>query len=152
MPTWLGVLVAFLWSPFKYLFGVASIFLTEGISPIVGFLITLSGSMLGVFIYVYAGEWVIEKLAAKNKNKKVFSKSTRRLVKIKRSGGLVGIAILTPVLLSIPIGCFLAVTMEHHRFRIIRMMFYSIVSWGILVFGLKAFFGFDITQILGTKV
>jgi uncharacterized membrane protein YbhN (UPF0104 family) len=145
MPTWLGAVIAFLWSPFKYMFGVATVFLTEGLPPWAGFLITLGGSMLGVIIYVYAGEWLLERWLARRPNHKVFSKGTRRLVRIKNNGGLWGIALLTPVLLSIPVGCLLAIAMEHHRMRIVRIMFFSLLIWGGLIFGLKELFDIDIT-------
>ncbi len=145
MPTWLGAFIAFLWSPFKFMFGVATVFLTEGLPPLAGFLITLGGSMLGVFVYVYAGEWLLERWLARRPHHKVFSKGTRRMVRIKRSGGLWGIALLTPILLSIPVGCLLAIAMEHHRMRIVRVMFVSLLIWGGLIFGLKALFDIDIT-------
>jgi hypothetical protein len=48
-------------------------------------------------------------------------------------------------LLSIPVGCLLAITMEHHRMRIVRIMFVSLLIWGGLIFGLKALFDIDIT-------
>ena len=67
------------------------------------------------------------------------------MVRIKRNGGLWGIALLTPILLSIPVGCLLAITMEHHRMRIVRIMFVSLLIWGGLIFSLKALFDIDIT-------
>jgi hypothetical protein len=145
MPAWLGALIAFLWSLFKYMFGVATIFLTQDLSPLLGFLITLAGSMTGVFIYVYAGEWLLERWLAGRKKKKTFSRTSRRIVRVKTSGGLIGIAILTPVLLTIPVGCLVAIAMEHHRMRIVRVMFFSLLGWGTLIFGLKAIFDIDIT-------
>jgi hypothetical protein len=149
MPVWIGALIAFLWSPFKFMFGVASVFLTPGLNPWLGLVITCSGAMLGVFVYVYGGEWLLEQWLARRKNRRIFTKASRRLVRIRTSGGLWGIAFLTPVLLSIPVGCILALTMEHHKFRIVRAMLVAILSWGVLVFGLKSFLNIDITGILG---
>jgi len=148
MPTWFGALAAYFWSLFKFMFGVATVFLTDDLSPLLGFLITLAGSMTGVFIYVYAGEWLLERWLARRKKKKTFSRTSRRIVRIKTSGGLVGVAILTPVLLSIPVGCLVAIAMEHHRMRIVRVMFFSLLGWGTLIFGLKAIFDIDIIQYL----
>lgn len=149
MTIWIGVLIAFLWSPFKFMFGVATAFLTPGLNPWLGLAITSGGAMLGVLVYVYAGEWLLEKWLSRKKQRQIFSKTSRRLVRIRKSGGLWGVALLTPVLLSIPVGCILAITMEHHRMRIVRMMLVSILAWGILIFGLKAFLNFDITPYFG---
>ena len=41
--------------------------------------------------------------------KKIFTRRTRRIVRIKQKYGLVGIALITPFLLSIPVGVFLVV-------------------------------------------
>lgn len=149
MSVWIGALIAFLWSPFKFMFGVATAFLTPGLNPWLGLAITAGGAMLGVFIYVYAGEWLLEKWLARKKQHRVFTRASRRLVRLRKSGGLWGVALLTPVLLSIPVGCILAITMEHHRMRIVRMMLVSILAWGILIFGLKAFLNIDITHFFG---
>ena len=149
MPVWFGALIAFLWSPFKFMFGVASAFLTQGLHPLLGFALTCGGAMLGVLVYVYAGEWLLERWLARRRKRRVFSKGSRRLVRIRKSGGLWGVALLTPVLLSIPVGCILAITMEHHRMRIVRMMFVSIAAWGVLIFGLKLLLDIDITRYFG---
>jgi hypothetical protein len=149
MPVWIGALIAFLWSPFKFMFGVASVFLTQGLNTWFGFAITCGGAMLGVLVYVYAGEWLLEKWLARKKQRRVFSKASRRLVRIRTSGGLWGVVLLTPVLLSIPVGCILAITMEHRRMKIVRMMLVSILAWGLLIFGLKGFLNIDITRYFG---
>ena len=41
--------------------------------------------------------------------KKIFTRRNRRIVLIKQKYGLVGIALITPFLLSIPVGVFLVV-------------------------------------------
>lgn len=43
------------------------------------------------------------------RKKKIFTKRNRRIVRIKQKYGLIGIALTTPLFLSIPIGVFLAV-------------------------------------------
>ena len=76
---------------------------------------TNAGGILGVLIFAFFSDILIrtcnqywpEKLKFSRKSKKVFKKSNRRLVTIKMKYGLPGIVILTPVLLSIPVGTFL---------------------------------------------
>ena len=44
-----------------------------------------------------------------NRKKRIFTKRNRKIIRIKQRWGLVGIAMSTPVLFSIPIGVFLVV-------------------------------------------
>lgn len=74
----------------------------------------------------------IEKNTSANP-KKVFTPRNRRLVKIWRKYGLVGIAFLTPVLISIPIGTIIANNMIHNKKKIFLYMFISIVFWSIFL-------------------
>lgn len=80
------------------------------------------GGIIGIYFFAYLSEginkWLskvfiskkkAKRIKEKNLNKKVFSKRNRRIVKIKQRYGLIGIAISTPILLSIPIGVFLVV-------------------------------------------
>ena len=76
---------------------------------------TNTGGILGVFIFTFFSGVLLkafdkywpERLKFSRKPKKVFRKGNRRLVTLKNKYGLPGIAILTPVLLSIPVGAFL---------------------------------------------
>jgi hypothetical protein len=75
------------------------------------------GGALGVLIFTFFSDILIksydaywlEKLKFRRKTRRVFNKSNRRLVTIRTKYGLPGIVILTPVLLSIPLGAFLVV-------------------------------------------
>src|SRR5690606_6604954 len=76
---------------------------------------TNTGGILGVLIFTFfsksilhLGEkWKSSRHKIKQQKRKIFTKRNRRLVKIKSTYGLPGIVILTPVLLSIPVGVFL---------------------------------------------
>lgn len=65
------------------------------------------------------------------KKKAIFTRRNRRIVKIKRSYGMWGIVIATPVLLSIPVGAFLARHYYSKNRKIIFYMMGSIVGWGV---------------------
>jgi uncharacterized membrane protein len=78
-------------------------------------LYTNIGGFIGVVVFTMFSKGLIKlydafwpaKLTCKRKSKKVFTKRNRRLVMLKNKYGLAGIVILTPVLLSIPLGVFL---------------------------------------------
>jgi hypothetical protein len=72
--------------------------------------------------------------------KKVFTKRNRRLVTIFRKYGLFGIAFLTPVILSIPIGTIVANSFEPNKRKIFLFMFISILFWSILMVSLFEIF------------
>ena len=65
--------------------------------------------------------------------KKVYSKRTQRVMKFWKRYGLAGIAFLTPVLISIPIGTIILNNMIHDRKKIFLYMFVSILFWSLLL-------------------
>jgi hypothetical protein len=65
--------------------------------------------------------------------KKIFSKRSRRMVKIWKRYGLVGLAALTPVIFSIPIGTFFMTRLEKNKNRIFFFMFISITCWSLFI-------------------
>jgi hypothetical protein len=64
-------------------------------------------------------------------NKKIFTPQNRRLVNIWRRYGLFGIAFLTPVLISIPIGTIVASRLIPNKKKIFLYMFVSITFWSV---------------------
>ncbi len=68
--------------------------------------------------------------------KKVFTPRNRRIVKLWKRFGLIGIAALTPVLFSIPIGTFIITRLEHNEKKILLYMFISITVWSLLLTGI----------------
>ncbi len=67
------------------------------------------------------------------RKKKIFSKRNRRFITIWRKYGLYGIAFLTPVIISIPIGTLIANSLVNNRKKIILYMFVSLVFWSVLM-------------------
>jgi len=65
--------------------------------------------------------------------RRVFTKRNRRIVRIWKSFGLAGIALITPVILSIPIGTVVANSLVNNKRRIFAYMFLSIVFWSLLM-------------------
>lgn len=67
------------------------------------------------------------------KPQKIFTTRNRRIVKFWRSYGLMGIAIITPIILSIPVGTFIAVKLNSNKKKIFLYMFCSIVLWSVIL-------------------
>lgn len=78
---------------------------------------TNTGGVIGTLTFVYFSDIIItlwnkywpERLKLHRKSKKIFTKRNRIIVKIKTKYGLFGIIMLSPVILSIPVGSFLIV-------------------------------------------
>ena len=65
--------------------------------------------------------------------KRVFTTRNRRIIKIWQSYGLVGLAALTPIIFSIPIGTFIMARFESNNKKILWYMLISITCWSLLL-------------------
>jgi hypothetical protein len=64
--------------------------------------------------------------------KKIFTKRNRRIVRIKQQYGLIGIAVATPFLLSIPVGVFLVVRYYRSSSSKFLYLITSNVVWSVI--------------------
>jgi hypothetical protein len=105
---------------FLYKFGTYKIIL----------LCSLGGS-LGALSFLEISDRA-NRLLNKNLNKKpkrVFTKANRLLVKIKKYGGMWGIAFITPLFLSFPVGCFILIRYFSNKLKIQFALIVSVVFW-----------------------
>lgn len=105
----------------------------------------VSGSV-GNVLFIYAGGFInrmIDKVVLyfrKNKSpkpKKIFTKKNRRFVRIKNSYGLFGLALITPTIISIPVGNFLATRFFHNKGKILLYMCASVLAWTLVISTVK---------------
>ena len=107
--------------------------------------ITISGGLTGVIFFTFLTEGVIksykriknlkQKLEVREVDrKKKFTFTNKLIVKTKRRLGLTGLAVLTPSLLSIPLGIFLAIRYYKDKQRVIKYMSISIVAWAVVLY------------------
>ena len=99
-------------------------------------LTSCAGAIFSAIIFTYLSDGIIiwwnklkDKWITKKTTKKHFTKSNRRIVKIKNRFGLTGIAVLTPILLSIPLGAFLAERFFKDKKKVIIYISISCVFW-----------------------
>jgi uncharacterized membrane protein len=139
------IVSVFLLSSVKFVFGGVPLALGLGFSFFKAVTVTSLGGFIGIVFFVFLSEKLIEnvkKIKEKKQiaSKKIFTKKNKMIVKVKHRFGLVGIALLTPFLISIPLGCYLAVRYFKNKQRIIAYMFASILFWSIAVSSFKFFF------------
>ena len=74
------------------------------------------------------------------KSRKLFTKRSRLIARLRATYGLWGIIFATPVLLTIPFGAFLASKYYSHRKHIVLYMILSIVGWAAVLSGVVHLF------------
>jgi hypothetical protein len=84
--------------------------------------------------------------------RKIFSPRSRRIVKIWSEWGIIGIAFVTPVLLSIPIGTIITCRLVHNKRKIFIYMFFSILFWSILITSIFELYHVVTLQDLGKQI
>lgn len=103
-------------------------------------LYTNIGGFIGIIVSLFFSKGLIllwnkifpGKTSSRVKQKKKFTKSNRRLVQIKTKYGMPGIAILTPVLLSIPLGTFLTAKYYGQRKTNYMLLVISQLGWSFV--------------------
>jgi hypothetical protein len=136
-------------APTSYLFGY---------SYIETMLNTTIGGWIGVLFFYYTGRYIFSRFPswkrkvrsvyhhvtgvplhrriALNKSSethKVFTRSNRLIVMIRSRFGFPGLIILTPVLLSIPVGTFLIVRYYSSRRGLLGWLSLSVLAWSVLI-------------------
>lgn len=93
--------------------------------------LTILGMMTSVYVFTYFGDWIrikSQKLFS-SKDKKKFSKSSRRNVTVWLKYGVPGIAFLTPILLTPIGGTVLANAFGGKKEDILKYMWISCILW-----------------------
>ena len=110
------------------------------------FLVSSGGGIFGVIFFTYLSASILKwyhKLRVKRgriHRSKIFTRSNRRIIMIKQRFGLLGIAIITPPILSPPLGCFLAERFFKNKRKIILYLSISTMVWSVAIYFLMYMF------------
>jgi hypothetical protein len=144
----LKVATVYFSSMLKFIFGPLGGY-AAGFSLLVTILVTVAGMMTVVLLFTFFGNWIREKFITrffKKRNK--FSQRNRRFVTIWKKYGLIGVAALTPIILTPIGGTLLAVSSGSPKEKIIFYMFISASVWSILFSGALYLFGNEVLKYL----
>lgn len=138
------------WAGTKYLIALGLIFYYDynfGESMI----LAVTGGMMGVIFFGYtrdALKMLWYKYIGKSKSNKQFRVNwrTRLIVRIRQRFGLAGIAFLTPIVLTVPVGTMIALSMYRSKPKVFAYMLVSFTFWSLLLIGAYQLTGFDIAQ------
>jgi len=142
MEKFLSSLLVFLSSIVKFSMGtLAAIAADLGLG---GSFSNLLGGIIGVVVFTYVGSHIQEYLVIKFPRRfgRKFTSSNRFLVRIKQRFGLGGIVVITPIILSIPVGVMFALALTHDKKKIMISMIVSCLFWATLLF--LPYYVFDI--------
>lgn len=109
-----------------------------------GSLANVIGGIIGIVLFTYLGgvmqDWMVKKFPKTFGRK--FTRTNRMLVHVKQKFGLGGIAVLTPIVLSIPVGVMFALSLTHDKRKILLSMIGAMLFWATALF--LPYFLFDI--------
>lgn len=154
MSGFLKILIVFLVSSIKFLFAPALSF-GLGLNFIQTWLSTTAGGIVGVVIFFFLSKWILQLYSRyffyyfhllkvkiytslnisvpKLIPARRFTKRNRMIIKIVNKFGMFGIVFLTPVLLSIPLGTFIATRYySSNRFLLVYLST-SVLFWSLFM-------------------
>lgn len=141
MSEFLKIVPILLLSSVKFL-PCPSLAILSGFSLIESILITTSGGLTGAIVFFRSAEYLMERtrrrrilqvMSGKRKPAKVFTRYNRVLVNVKKRFGISGIAVLTPVALSIPVGSLIMAKFFKHHAMALPSILISVLVWSVLL-------------------
>ena len=140
----LKAIPVYLSSMLKFIFGPIGGY-AAGLHLITTILATVAGMMTVVLSFTYAGNWLRENVINRFFGKrKRFSESNRKFVRIWKKYGLIGVAALTPIILTPIGGSILAVSSGSPKEKIVLFMFISGSVWSVIFSVTIYFFGNEV--------
>lgn len=134
-------------STVKFVLGGVPLALAMGFPFFKTVVTTCVGGFIGVLIFVNVSEYGLHQWHERKKNKKnipsgkkKFTRTNKIIIKAKSRFGLIGIAFLTPFLLSIPVGSFVAMRYFKNKNKVIIYLFASVVLWSVSLASLRLLF------------
>ncbi|MCA6365359.1 MAG: hypothetical protein IM638_20170 [Bacteroidetes bacterium] len=114
------------------------------------FFYTTSGGIIGILAFTFVGDWLtavwrklviwVKALILRRNYKawlrlkpKRFTRSTRFIVRIRGKFGMIGLAIITPCIISIPIGTFVINRFYSKKWKIILVLLSSLLLWSLIL-------------------
>ena len=115
-----------------------------------GSLANIIGGIIGIVLFTYMGSYMQDYLVKTFPKRfgRRFTSSNRFLVRIKQRFGLGGIAALTPIVLSIPVGVLFALALTHDKKKIMISMLMSMFFWATVLFLPYFLFNINLANII----
>lgn len=132
MATALKYFTVYFLSGLKFVFG-PTFGVANDLPASVVILLTSLGMMTTIYLFTFFGDELRRFISRFRKNKKIFSKRSRRFVKIWRKFGLKGLCLLTPLILTPPGGGLLVNLVSSKKKVILKWMWISALLWSTVI-------------------
>jgi membrane protein YqaA with SNARE-associated domain len=145
MNSWLQLVGLVLLSSTKFLFAPSTV-AASGYTYLETLIITTLGGWFGVLVFYYFGRVLVDLILRKYINKdskKVkakFTFSNKLIVKTKSKYGIIGLAFISPVTISIPVGSILAARYYSREKMTVPYLLLSIVFWSFTLSTISIYF------------
>lgn len=94
---------------------------------------TALGMMTTIYLFTFFGDQIRRFIKRFRKDQRVFTKKSRRFVRLWRKFGLKGMCLLTPLVLTPPGGGLLVNILGSKRKLILKWMWISAILWSTIV-------------------
>jgi hypothetical protein len=118
------------------------------------FIVCMAGGILGNIVFTYMSAAILKAIhnyrvmKGKVHRKKIFNRVNRTIIKVKRKFGLTGIAFVTPMFMSTPLGAFIAEKFFKDKKKIILYFTISDLFWFFVLYTLFTLFNEQINDWL----
>lgn len=116
---------------------------------ITGLVMNIASGFCGVSFFFFLSDYFMDRAHKKRvrkikdgnaRPKRKFTRFNKFLVKTKLGIGMLGIAMITPTLISIPIGSLVMAKFFNHNKWAYPSLLLSVVLWALLIGGIASFF------------
>lgn len=137
MEQWYEFLSVFLLSTVKFL-GAPFLAKGLGLTYLQCILVCSLGGITGVLVFFNLGARIVSFFPnffkPIKKDRKIFTRKNKMYVNLIRNYGIFGLALITPVFISIPVGSFLAARFFSNQKKMVNiLMSMSVVLWSVSI-------------------
>jgi membrane protein YqaA with SNARE-associated domain len=105
-------------------------------------LVACAGGIAGNIIFTYLSAAILKAIhnfrARRNliHRRRIFTSLNRRIIRVRQKFGLAGIAFITPILLSTPLGAFIAERFYRDKKKIILYLSLATIFWALALYSI----------------
>ena len=131
----LKILIVISLSGFKFLIAIPLSAYQYDFNFIQTLILSIVGGVIGIFLFSALSNKINKLFPKKNKVKRTKKRGIKEAITIKtaRKYGVYGIAAITPILLSIPIGTLIALRFFPEKKKTIPILMSSVVIWSLIL-------------------
>ena len=135
MSTLLKIVIVISLSGLKFMIAIPLSAIQYDFNFVQTLLFSLSGGIIGVFLFSMLSDTINRLFPKKKKIKRKRKRGIKTVITIKaaRKYGVYGIAAITPIILSIPIGTIIALRLFPEKRKTVPVLMSSVVIWAIIL-------------------